>query len=332
MQGVRTRHVIMRCTRSALPTGAMSTTERASPLHFNGSRGNIARMRPADTVRRAERVQAPSLRRQRPYGSPAQNRGSVMAVVLIPLPQRGFDPTEAGVPWRVLHQRGHRVIFATEAGQPAEADPRLLTGAGLGIFAAFMKADANGLSAYGEMTRSREFQHPIRYEIIQPNAIDAIILPGGHASGVRPYLESRQLQATVRDLLASGKPVGAICHGVLIPARAHRADGKSALYGRKTMALPKILELTGWLLTCLYLGDYYRTYATTVEDEVRASLANTDDFIRGPVSRIRRDAQDRLSSGFTVRDGNYLSARWFGDAHRFAHDFAAMLGSTDRRP
>jgi len=26
-----------------------------------------------------------------------------------------------------------------------------------------------------------------------------------------------------------------------------------------------------------------------------------------------------------VRDGNYLSARWPGDAHRFAHELAAML-------
>jgi hypothetical protein len=30
--------------------------------------------------------------------------------------------------------------------------------------------------------------------------------------------------------------------------------------------------------------------------------------------------------GFTVRDGEYLSARWPGDAHRFAAEFAAMIG------
>jgi len=29
--------------------------------------------------------------------------------------------------------------------------------------------------------------------------------------------------------------------------------------------------------------------------------------------------------GFTVRDGQYLSARWPGDAHRFAHELAGML-------
>jgi protease I len=247
-----------------------------------------------------------------------------MAKVLIPLPRRDFDPTETAVPWRVLRQRGHTVLFATPDGGSAEADPRMLTGQGLGIFAAFMKADRNGRAAYGQMIRSQEFGRPIAYEEIRPEAFDALILTGGHASGMRPYLESSLLQAVVGAFFERRSPVGAICHGVLIAARARGADGRSVLYGRKTTALPKIVELTGWLLTCLYLGDYYRTYPTPVEDEVRASLAARADFISGPMI-IRRDSPRNLQIGFTVRDGNYLSARWPGDAHRFAHDFATML-------
>jgi protease I len=247
-----------------------------------------------------------------------------MAKVLIPLPHRDFDPTETAVPWRMLRQRGHRIVFATPEGGPARADPRMLTGQGLGVFATFMKADRNGRSAHDEMIRSPEFRHPVAWEEIRPEAFDAMILTGGHAPGMRLYLESPRLQAVVANLFERHNPVGAICHGVLVAARARRADGKSVLYGRKTTALPKIMELTGWLLTRLYLGDYYRTYATPVEDEVRASLAARDDFIRGPMS-IRRDSPRHPEIGFTVRDGNYLSARWPGDAHRFAHDFATML-------
>jgi protease I len=67
------------------------------------------------------------------------------------------------------------------------------------------------------------------------------------------------------------------------------------------------------------------TYQTTVEDEVRSVLARPEDFIRGPLP-LRRDSAARLGAGFTVRDGNYLSARWPGDAHRFASEFAAMIG------
>ena len=103
------------------------------------------------------------------------------------------------------------------------------------------------------------------------------------------------------------------------------APGVSVLYGKKTTALTKRMELSGWVLTCLYLGDYYRTYATTVEDEVRSVLARPEDFIRGPPP-LRRDSPARLGAGFTVRDGHYLLARWPGDAHRFAAEFAAMLG------
>ena len=48
--------------------------------------------------------------------------------VLCPLPDNDFDVTEVAVPWFLLKRRGHEVIFATESGAIAVADPRLLTG------------------------------------------------------------------------------------------------------------------------------------------------------------------------------------------------------------
>ncbi|MGH8738869.1 MAG: hypothetical protein ACREVC_16055, partial [Burkholderiales bacterium] len=50
------------------------------------------------------------------------------------------------------------------------------------------------------------------------------------------------------------------------------------------------------------------------------------DFERGPLA-ILRDSPEHLERGFTVRDGNYLSARWPGDAHRFAAEYVGMLES-----
>jgi len=61
-----------------------------------------------------------------------------------------------------------------------------------------------------------------------------------------------------------------------------------------------------------------------VEDEVRAVLAGPEDFVAGPPG-LRRDSPSRADLGFTVRDASYLSARWPGDAHRFARDFCTML-------
>lgn len=247
-----------------------------------------------------------------------------MAKILMPLPARDFDPTETGVPWRVLTERGHAIVFATPEGEPGAADPLMVTGKGLGLLAPFLRANAGGQAAYAAMTASAAFRTPLPYAAIRVEDFDAILLPGGHAKGMRPYLESPLLQGHVAAFFAAGKPVGAICHGVVLAARSKAASGASVLHGRKTTALTRQMEMTAWRLTALTLGDYYRTYPETVEDEVRAALARADDFVQGPTS-LTRDSMERVERGFTVRDRNYLSARWPGDAHRFAVEFDGMV-------
>lgn len=247
-----------------------------------------------------------------------------MPTVLLPIPTADFDPTEASVPWKILRARGIAVVFATPDGKPGQADARMLTGQGLGVLARLLKADANGRKAYAEMAASKEFLHPITYAEARISDVQGLLLPGGHAPGMKPYLESTQLQSLVAAAFAALVPVGAICHGVVLAARSRAAGNRSVLFGRKTTALTQRMELAAWWLTRAWLGSYYRTYPTTVEDEVTAALASSGDFVRGPIS-TRRDAASRLDLGFTVRDGNYLSARWPGDAHRFATEFAGML-------
>ena len=247
-----------------------------------------------------------------------------MAIILVALPARDFDPTEAGVPWKYLAHLGHQFVFATPDGKPATADPMMVTGERLGILSPLLRANTDGRNAYAEMIASSEFQHPIGWSSIRTKSFDAIILPGGHAKGMRPYLESTLLQARLLEFFQANKIVGAICHGVVLAARTKLADGDSILRGRKTTALTAMMELSAWRMTSFYLGDYYRTYPETVEDEVRHALTTPKDFISGPVS-LTRDRAGNTSIGFVVRDGNYLSARWPGDAHRFAETLHAML-------
>tara|TARA_R110000868_G_scaffold113649_8_gene304817 strand:+ start:945 stop:1676 length:732 start_codon:yes stop_codon:yes gene_type:complete len=242
----------------------------------------------------------------------------------MPLPSRDFDPTETGVPWQILTASGHRITIATPDGKPASADPIMVTGKGLGPLRAVLRANAAGRNAYRALTQSPAFQNPITYDAIRPDDFDALLLPGGHAKGMRPYLESPVLQQAVSGFFAADKPVGAICHGTLLAARSKGADGKSVLHGRQTTGLTRAQELLAWGMTRAWMKDYYRTYATPLENEIRALLAHPDDFQQGPAS-FKRDAPDRLDRGFTVRDGNYLSARWPGDAHRFASEFATLL-------
>ena len=67
-----------------------------------------------------------------------------------------------------------------------------------------------------------EFLSPITYDAIAIQSIDAILLPGGHAQGMKPYLESKCLQALIAEHFSTQKPIAAICHGVVLAARRLR--------------------------------------------------------------------------------------------------------------
>ena len=246
------------------------------------------------------------------------------ARVLIPLPDHDFDVTEVAVPWHILTSAGHEVTFATErAGTVPAADPRLLTGVLFGQ----LGAAAEARRFYREMAGSLEFRGTVSWGGIDPAGFDGLILPGGHAPRMRQYLSAYALQRAVAQFWALGRPVGAICHGTLVLARTRDpATGRSLLAGRRTTCLPKYMERGAFLLTAWRLGRYYRTYPAYVEDEVTAALDSPAQFIRGPRVLAARGTADDDSAAFVVQDGNYLSARWPGDAYLFGRRFLAMLG------
>lgn len=245
--------------------------------------------------------------------------------VLIATSTIDFDPTEVAVPWKILRDGGIDVVFATDSGKPGTADPRMISGEGFGLLKGLLIAHKGARDAYQQLLLHPAFQNPISHEEIKAEDYAGLVLPGGHAKGMIPYLESESLQQAIADFFALGKPVGAICHGVVAACRALNPEtGKSVLFGYKTTALLKRQELLAWQVTRLKLGDYFRTYPTTVEDEVIATLESPDDFEQGPTP-ILRDNMDNLSRGFTLRDKNYLSARWPGDAHSFGLAFLGMV-------
>lgn len=248
-----------------------------------------------------------------------------MSRVLILLPSHDFDPSEAGIPWRILSDAGHETVFATPDGKPAQADPRMLDGRGLGPWRDLLRADARGRAAHEAMRTSTAFQNPISHQEASIDGCQALLLPGGHAPRMREYLESERLQAIVAAAFGAGRVVGAVCHGVVLAARARDGQGRSVLHDRRTTALTRLQELTAWNLTRLWLGDYYRTYPQTVQAEVTAVLDDPAQFETGPLP-LRRDTPDALQRGFVVQDRNYVSARWPGDVHRFSATLASMLG------
>ncbi|MFO1134526.1 MAG: type 1 glutamine amidotransferase domain-containing protein [Rhodoblastus sp.] len=285
-----------------------------------------------------------------------------MARVLIPLPARDYDPTEAAVSWRVLRDLGHAIVFATPDGVAAPADDLMLHGRGLDpwgfvpgldrlvVIGRFMRADSAGRDAYDAMVASAEWRAPIRWDTAREKDFDGLLLPGGHrARGMRDYLESPVLQALAVDFFRAGKPVGAVCHGVVLLARSiDPATGRSVLYGRKTTALTWALEKVAVRVGRIvrwWDPTYYSTYPEqpgepagyrSVQAEVTRALAGPADFRDVPpdapdfalkTSGRARDRRDDPRPAFLVEDGNYVSARWPGDVHTFAAAFARLLPS-----
>src|SRR5467141_1348268 len=105
-----------------------------------------------------------------------------MARVLVLLPARDFDPSEAAVGWRVLVDAGHTVGFATPDGRPAVADDMMLTGKGLDPWGAIpllrnlslvgllMRANRDARQAYTEMTADQNYLAPLRWDAIDASA------------------------------------------------------------------------------------------------------------------------------------------------------------------
>lgn len=283
-----------------------------------------------------------------------------MGTVLIPIPDRDFDPTEVAISWQVLRADGHRVVFATESGTPGVADDIMVTGRGLDFWSAIpvlgaitvvgrmLRANKAGRRAYQDMLRAEEYQHPSSWRETTLDNIDALLLPGGHrARGMRSYIDSEALQRLVVDAFERGLKVAAICHGVLLAARSvDPTTGHSVLYGRQTTALTWALERTAWSLTRItrfWDPNYYRTYAEekgqaagfmSVQAEVTRALKSPADFCDVPreaphrwlkTSGMVRDTPTDSRPAFVVEDGNYVSARWPGDTHTFAKVLSQKL-------
>mgnify|MGYP000002157089 FL=1 len=286
--------------------------------------------------------------------------------IIIPLPHYDFDPTEVAIPWQILNANGVKVLFSTPDGKTAQADNMMLSGEGLDpwgwipfikrirLIGLMLRADRNARKAYQALLRDPSFQAPCKYENLKVENFDGLLLPGGHAPRMKPYLESVCLQTFVADFFehknANGqhKPIAAICHGVVLAARSiSKTTQKSVLYGKKTTALTWKLENSAWKLTKYFArfwdSNYYRTYIEkpnepkafwSVEQEIKRALKSEQDFLDVPehspnyflkTSGIARDSRHNSKPAWVVQDGNYLSARWPGDAHTLALEFMATL-------
>jgi len=211
-----------------------------------------------------------------------------------------------------------------------------------------LAADGRARAAYDELVSAPAFVHPVGWDDVRLDTFDGLLLPGGHrARGMRRYLESDVLRELVVAAFTDGRPVGAICHGVLLAARStNPATGRSVLFGKQTTALTWSLEQRAWRvgrLTRFWDPGYYRTYEEeagqpagymSVEQEVTRALERPEDFL----DVVPGTPDAAMKSSGRVRDTRPTSGprSWWrtaripppagpADAHTFARKFAATL-------
>ncbi len=289
--------------------------------------------------------------------------------IIMPLPTRDFDPTEVSIPWKILKDEGFDVVFATVDGKRGYCDPVMITGEGLDpwgwipglkkfrVVGLFLRGNKSSRIAYQELERDDNFLNPKRYDELKVSDFAGMSLPGGHAVGIKQYLEDQTLQNFVAkffetlDEQENHKPIAAICHGVVLAARSQSPTlNRSVLFGKKTTALTWSLEKSAWDLTKYFARfwdpNYYRTYMETrdepvgywsVENEVKRALEDESDFLDVPsnvahhflkASGLFRDTKKDDKPSWVVSDGNYISARWPGDAHAMTRKFISKLKYT----
>jgi putative intracellular protease/amidase len=242
--------------------------------------------------------------------------------VLLPLPDRDFDTTESSIAWQAFVDAGIEVTFATETGRVATCDERLLRS---GFFNWF-PAGPEAVEAYRAMSSSPAFRSPITYRDIDPADHDAVHLGGGHAQGMRQYLDSAVLRDRVLGFHQGKKIIGAICHGSLIPARTiDPLTGASIIEGRRFTTLTLPIEKFAFRSTWFRVGRRYRTYWKYTETEVRQAVGPSGSIERGNTRFGALGYSLVHDEPMVVEDGHFLSARYPLDAPRYAEAFVRRL-------
>ena len=169
------------------------------------------------------------------------------------------------------------------------------------------------------------------WEDVKPDELGGLILPGGHAPGMRQYLGSELLRHKVAEYWALGRPVGAICHGVLVLARTSRSDHRAQSLVRETDDLPPEVHGAIGVPHHGMAAGALLPHLPGVRRRRGAGCAARPVRLRARPARCSPGAGPTTDDGpaFVVEDGNYVSARWPGDAYLFAKRFADKLDRSD---
>jgi putative intracellular protease/amidase len=149
----------------------------------------------------------------------------------------GFWAEEAVTPYEAFKAAGHEVVVATPGGVVPPVDRGSLA-------ADYNGGQENADRVAGVLASSAEFQQPVK--LTEVADYDAVYYPGGHGP-----MEDLAVNADSGRLLtlalASGKPLGVVCHGSAALLTATEEDGTNAFAGRHLTGFTNVEETQGGL-------------------------------------------------------------------------------------
>ncbi|NUQ87449.1 MAG: type 1 glutamine amidotransferase domain-containing protein [Glycomyces artemisiae] len=129
----------------------------------------------------------------------------------------GFWAEEAVVPLQAFKDAGHAVTVATPGGVVPPADP-------VSLDPDLAGGDEAAARFRDAVATAPEFGAPVDLATVDLTGFDAVYVPGGHGP-MEDLSGDPNAGALLADALASGKPVGLVCHGLAALLPATEPDG-----------------------------------------------------------------------------------------------------------
>ncbi|MEU4873175.1 type 1 glutamine amidotransferase domain-containing protein [Streptomyces sp. NPDC021608] len=146
----------------------------------------------------------------------------------------GFWAEEAVAPYEAFRAAGHEVVVATPGGVVPTVDK--------GSLAAEVNGGQEGADRIASVLAGMtELQRPLRLEDVDLGDYAAVFYPGGHGPMEDLAVDAVSGRLLV-DALASGRPLGVVCHGPAALLAAVAEDGANAFAGYRIAAFTNAEE------------------------------------------------------------------------------------------
>ncbi|MDX3248308.1 type 1 glutamine amidotransferase domain-containing protein [Streptomyces sp. ME18-1-4] len=147
----------------------------------------------------------------------------------------GFWAEEAVAPYEAFRAAGHEIVVATPGGVVPTVDK--------GSLAAEVNGGQEGADRIAAtLAAMTELKQPIPLEDVDLGDYAAVFYPGGHGPMEDLAVDAVSGRLLI-DALASGRPLGVVCHAPAALLAAVREDGANAFAGYRIAAFTNAEEI-----------------------------------------------------------------------------------------